>query len=269
MPAVFGIEFSPHDKESLVRDLTRTPVRAGTGLSLVVTANTDHIVNLLRNERFRAAYRSAKVATADGAPVALYARLRGAGVPGRVAGSDVFPAVMGALTAERHRPFFIVSREAAGQRLRQWLGARGFAQTMVGIDCPPFGFELDDEYSARLARQVREHRTTHLFLGVGSPKSEIWLDDWSHALGDCYGLAVGAGIDFFVGTEVRAPAWMQTIGMEWVWRLLREPRRLGRRYLVDGLLFPVAVLRDASGRWQAAERRSSLAAGPADVHRAR
>jgi N-acetylglucosaminyldiphosphoundecaprenol N-acetyl-beta-D-mannosaminyltransferase len=269
MAEVFGIDFSAQDKDQLVELLTRKPVPAGSGLAMVVTANIDHVVNLLRDAQFRTAYGTAKVATADGFPVAVYAKLRGVDLPGRVAGPDLFAAMMPALVPGRHRPFFVVSREGTGAKLRDYLVCRGFAPEDVGIVCPPFGFERDQAFSQALAWQVRAHGTTHLVMGVGSPKSELWLHEWRDDLGDCYAMGIGAGIDFFVGTEVRAPAWMQTIGMEWLWRLLREPRRLGRRYLVDGLLFPVAVLRDLSGRWQSAERRGSLAAGPADVHRTR
>lgn len=254
MGGVFGITFSELDQPALVRRLTEEAPPAGGGMAMVVTANTDHIINLLRNERFRRAYSTARLATADGAPVALYAKLRGAGLPGRVAGPDLFAALMQAMSPERHRPFFVASREATNKRLAEWLiERRGFAPESVGTVCPPFGFEKDPERSAELAWQVRAHGATHLFMGVGSPKSEVWLDDWSHALGDCYGLGIGAGLDYFVGTEDRAPRWMREHGLEWFWRLAREPRRLTRRYLVDALLFPVAVLRDATGHWQSVE----------------
>ncbi len=249
MAEVFGIDFSSRDKDALIRTLTREPVTPGSGLAMVVTANIDHVVNLLRNAKFRTAYGTAKLATADGFPVAVYARLRGADLPGRVAGPDLFAALMPALEPGRHRPFFVVSREGTGAKLRAYLVGRGFAPDEVGVVCPPFGFEHDQEFSQSLAWQVQAHGTTHLVMGVGSPKSELWLYEWREALGDCYALGIGAGIDFFVGTEVRAPGWMQTLCLEWFWRMAREPKRLARRYLLDAVLFPVAVWRDATGRW--------------------
>ena len=258
MGGVFGIKFSAADKGSLVSSVTDDAGPSGSGLRMVATANIDHVVNLLRDRRFRIAYRSAWATTADGAPVALYARWRGADLPGRVAGPDLFAALMPALAADRHRPFFVVSRERTGALLRQWLEARGFAAEAIGVVCPPFGFERDEAYSSELARHIREHGTTHLFMGVGSPKSEIWLFDHAGELGDCYGFGIGAGIDYFVGTETRAPQWMQAFGLEWLWRVLCEPRRLARRYLVDAMLFPVAIMRDATGRWQPDEPTTTL-----------
>ena len=261
MAEVFGIDFSSQDKAQLVEVLTAEPVAAGSGLAMVVTANIDHVVNLLRDAAFRTAYGTAKLATADGFPVAVYARLRGADLPGRVAGPDLFAALMPALVPGRHRPFFVVSREGTGGKLRDYLVGRGFAPQDVGIVCPPFGFERDQAFSAALAWQVRAHGTTHLVMGVGSPKSELWFYEWREALGDCYGLGIGAGIDFFVGTEVRAPGWMRMLCLEWFWRMAREPKRLARRYLLDAALFPVAVWRDATGRWALAAPDDRPAAG--------
>ena len=269
MTEVFGIDFTTRDQRSLVALLSREPVAAGSGLAMVVTANIDHVVNLLRNAHFRQAYSSASVATADGVPVALYARLRGAGLPGRIAGPDLFANLMPALESDAHRPFFVVSRDETGERLRDYLvGERGFAGDAVGVVCPPFGFEKDRAYSAGLAERIRAHGTTHLFMGVGSPKSEVWLYDWADALGDCYGFGIGAGIDYFVGTEARAPQWMQTLCLEWFWRVVCEPRRLARRYLVDALLFPVAIARDLTGQWAMAQPAGDLPDGPSHSHRA-
>jgi N-acetylglucosaminyldiphosphoundecaprenol N-acetyl-beta-D-mannosaminyltransferase len=244
MTEVFGISFSSLDKDALVGQLAGRPLPAGSGVRLVVTANVDHVVNLVRNQRFRAAYRTAWAATADGAPVALYARLRGTRFPGRVPGPDLFAALMHALTADQHRPFFMVSNLETGARLRRWLTKRGFRDDAVGVDCPPFGFERDADLSAALARRIREHGTTHLVLGIGAPKSEVWVHEWSAELGDCYALGIGAGVDFFVGKDRRAPLWMQQLGLEWCWRFGREPRRLFRRYFVDSWLFLVAIRDD-------------------------
>ncbi|MFO7904334.1 MAG: WecB/TagA/CpsF family glycosyltransferase [Pirellulaceae bacterium] len=249
MSKVFGINFSALDKAELIEDLTTEPVMTGSGIAMLVTANVDHVVNLLRNAAFRAAYSNAKLATADSFPVAVYAKLRGADLPGRLAGSDLFAALMPAFVPGRHRPFFVVSRESTGPHLRDYLVGRGFASEDVGFVCPPFGFERDSDYSQALAGQIRAHGTTHLVMGVGSPKSELWLYKWRDALGDCYGMGFGAGIDFFVGTEIRAPKWMQTLCLEWFWRMAREPKRIAPRVLRDAALFPVAVWRDATGRW--------------------
>lgn len=249
MAEVFGIDFSPLDKDQLVDVLTREPLATGSGLAMVVTANIDHVVNLLYDRRFRQAYGAAKIATADGFPVAVYAKMRGVRMPGRVAGPDLFASLMPAFVPGRHRLFFVVSRDDTGAKLRDYLIGRGFAASAVDVVNPPFGFEHDEQFSERLSEQIRKHGTTHLLMGVGSPKSEMWLHAQRHALGDCYALGIGAGIDFFVGSEARAPNWVQALCLEWFWRMAREPKRLAPRYLRDAILFPKAVWRDLIGGW--------------------
>jgi N-acetylglucosaminyldiphosphoundecaprenol N-acetyl-beta-D-mannosaminyltransferase len=146
-----------------------------------------------------------------------------------------------------HRPFFLVSRPRTGMLLRQFLISRGLPAGALAIECPPFGFENDRQYSTSLAGRIRAHGTTHLILGVGAPKSEVWIDTHREDLGPCYAFGVGAGLDFFVRVERRAPGWMQRLGMEWFWRFAREPRRLFRRYFIDSWIFVSAVKRDLTG----------------------
>ena len=95
-----------------------------------------------------------------------------------------------------------------------------------------------------LAERIRRYGATHLFMGVGAPKSEIWMFEHRHRLGDCYGLAFGASFDFIAGTRKRAPAVLRHMGFEWTWRLASEPKRLARRYLIESWGFLEAVFRD-------------------------
>lgn len=255
-PSVFGIQLSALDKSALTRLFT-APLPPGAGVRLVATANIDHIRHLRSNTRFREAYANAYAATADGAPVAAYARLRGVAIPGRVPGPDLFASLMQAFVPGEHRPFFLVSNLDTGERLAAWLQGRGFTADMVAYDCPPFGFETDPEASARLAELVHQHGTTHLVAGVGAPKSEVWIHEWRDHLGDCYAFGIGAGVDFFVGKARRAPVPMQRLSLEWLWRLSHEPRRLGRRYFIDSVQFPAAIVDDLSGNWKRNDRHGS------------
>jgi N-acetylglucosaminyldiphosphoundecaprenol N-acetyl-beta-D-mannosaminyltransferase len=247
MAIPFGIRFSQMTLDDLVDQVVSAPIPPGESARLVATANLDHVVHLTRSASLRAAYSRAWVATADGTPVYLYARLRGCRLPGRVAGSDLIASLLPRLVPGAHRPFFLVSRPRTGVLLREYLISRGFPVETLVIECPPFGFEMSRQYSMALAERVRAHGTTHLILGVGAPKSEVWIDTHREDLGPCYAVAVGAGLDFFVGVERRAPRWMQRVGMEWFWRFAREPRRLFRRYFVDSWTFLFAVKRDLTG----------------------
>jgi N-acetylglucosaminyldiphosphoundecaprenol N-acetyl-beta-D-mannosaminyltransferase len=219
------------------------PVPQGAGVRSIHTANLDHIVQLSRDASFREAYSRAWLVTADGMPVYIYGRLRRRGAT-RVPGSDLFCALLPALPAETARCFFVASDSETASRLADYLVRRGFPAESVSWAVPPQGFESDPQQSERLIELIRAHGTTHLFLGVGAPKSEVWIDRYRDRAGDCYALCIGASLEFFAGTRRRAPVWMRRGGLEWLFRVLQEPRRLWRRYFLDSWGFLRAVLRD-------------------------
>lgn len=244
MSAVFGIDFSPLTQSQLVSELARRRIPEGAGPRTVVTANLDHVAHLSNNADFRTAYKRAWAVTADGMPVFVYAKLRGAASPSRVPGSDLVAALLPALSPTADRVFFVVSTWQTGRKLQAFLISRGFRRSQVRFEVPCFGFESDAAFSGQLADRIRAHGTTHLVFGLGAPKSEVWIDRHRDRLGNCYGLCVGAGLDFFAGTKRRAPHWMRRSGVEWLWRLSQEPSRLWYRYTVHAWLFLAAVKDD-------------------------
>lgn len=238
---VFGVAFAPMTLEQAVDNIVREP--ATGGVRMVVTTNLDHVVNLSLDDQFREAYSSAWLATADGAPVFVYARLVGADIPERVPGPDLFAATMHAMNGA-HRPFFFASCEDTAEKLAAWLVERGLARDTIGWAVPPFGFEKTPEASQALVDAIAAHAPTHLFLGVGSPKSEMWIYQNREKLGSLYALGVGAALDFFVNVQQRAPLWVRKIGGEWLWRWMSEPQRLFPRYFIKSWLVFPAVLND-------------------------
>ncbi len=238
---IFGVDFSTANEEQVVSTFLSTPEQ-GQDARFVVTANVDHIVQLRRNADLRDAYAHAWYRTVDGTPVYLYARLRGVDLH-KVTGADLFAKVMERLNPAVHRPFFVCASEDIAQGLRQGLVKRGFSPDMVGSIIPPFGFEKDAAFGERMATAIRDHGTTHLFFGVGCPKSEIWMNRYRKDLGDVYACAVGAALAFHIGALSRAPRLVRKIGMEWLWRALQEPNRLLKRYFVHSWAF-LAIVRD-------------------------
>jgi exopolysaccharide biosynthesis WecB/TagA/CpsF family protein len=207
--------------------------------SYVVTTNVDHVVELSKNERFRRAYAGAAVRLADGAPVVAVGKLTGRALPSRVTGADLLPAMC---------------REAADLGLRVAIigGSTEINATAIerlkvdypGLDVSgwsPFGFESDPLVSLDIAARLHELRPHIVFVCFGAPKSEIWLGEHAHLLPPCVAICAGAAVDFVAGAQKRAPQWVQSAGLEWGYRLVQEPGRLWRRYLVKDLAFlPIA-----------------------------
>lgn len=233
---IAGIRFCLLDKTQIVQQLME-PVPETEPLRLVVTTNVDHMVTMNRNHEFKAACQQAWLVTADGFPVVRLLKLAGEDCPGRITGADLFPQIMNQLKAEHTSPFFVCSNNATAAFLQHWLQLRGFSQPEMRVVVPPFGFENDQVRTTALVQQIRELNTTHLFFGVGAPKSELWMFRNQQQLAGIYGFGFGAGLDFFAGTAKRAPLWMQKYGLEWLWRLLSNPRRLAKRYLIDSWVF--------------------------------
>ena len=244
---VFGVSLSPLTRAELVRAVM-APAPVGGGAQLIATLNLDHVVRLQSDAAFRGAYARAWAATADGAPVFLYARLRGGAPPERAPGADLLADLAQAWAPGRHRPFFVCSRAEVGRGMTARLAERGFARGTVGWAVPAFGFEADVAGSAALVGAIRAHRATHLVMGVGAPKSEVWVDRRRAELGDLWAFGFGSAADFLTGAARRAPPAWREAGLEWAWRLASDPRRLARRYLWDSWAVAPAVWRDLRGR---------------------
>jgi N-acetylglucosaminyldiphosphoundecaprenol N-acetyl-beta-D-mannosaminyltransferase len=114
----------------------------------------------------------------------------------------------------------------------------------VASAVPPFGFEADPAYGLALAERIRAHGTTLLVMGVGAPKSEIWVDRQGRALGNPVVFCVGDALTVAAGCLPRAPGLMQRLGLEWIFRFLQAPRRLFRRYFIKSWRFVGLAARD-------------------------
>ncbi|MGH7195150.1 MAG: WecB/TagA/CpsF family glycosyltransferase [Candidatus Saccharimonadales bacterium] len=247
----FGVEIDALRMSQAVEQLLAWAERRGEGCRYVVTPNVDHVVLLQHHEGLRAAYAAADLVLADGAPLVAVARLLGRGLPERVAGSDLAPALFQA-AQQRDLPLrvFLLGGEPgvadqAGRKIRDaWPPVE-----VVGTASPPRGFERDARQNAELLEAIRASAADMLLIGLGAPKQELWVHEHQRRIAAPVALCIGATIDFLAGHRRRAPRWMRRCGIEWLYRVAREPRRLGRRYLRDALIFPRLVWREARGRY--------------------
>lgn len=220
-----------------------------TGPRLVVTANIDHIVLLAENAAFRAAYAGAAARTLDGTPLVWLARLRGHPAA-RVTGHDLLAGALFEPPPAGRRVFLVCSMEPVADAIRDRLVRSGFDPGSVATCVPPFGFDEDVAYGQALAARIRAHRTSLLVMGVGAPRSEIWVHRQGIALGAPLVLAVGDAVSVAAGLVPRAPVLLQRAGLEWAFRFARAPRRLFHRYFVRSWRFLGLLRRElaAGGR---------------------
>lgn len=214
----------------------------GGGGGLVVTPNVDHVVIAERDAEFRAAYAGAALSLADGMPLLWAARLLGRPLPEKVSGSDLVLPLAERAAARGWRVYLIgagpgVALEAA-RRLTARLGL-----LVVGTDAPRIRLDGSPDDTAQALLRIQEARPDLVLVAFGAPKQEVWAHRHRAALGAAVVVGIGASLDFIAGTARRAPRWISRAGLEWLFRLLSEPRRLWRRYLVDDPRFAVVVWR--------------------------
>lgn len=208
----------------------------------VFTPNVDHVVKAETHVAFREAYERADLCLADGMPILWAARLLGSPLPEKVSGSDfVLPLVR--LAASRGWRVYLLGAapgvaEEAGARMTREIGVE-----IVGTASPTVGLDGSCEQPEQVVREIVEARPDLVLVAFGAPKQELWIDRFGEQIAPAVAMGVGGTLDFIVGRTRRAPAWMSQAGLEWLFRLAQEPRRMWRRYLVEDPRFVAVVAR--------------------------
>lgn len=234
--------------------LERIRVWAAHGESrAVVHCNVHSLVTARHEPTFARAVRAADLVTPDGAPVAWCLRRLGFGGQERISGPDLMWKCC-ELCAYERLPVFLYggSRETLG-RLRLRLSREFPGLPLAGWHSPPFR-SMSETENTLAADAIGRSGARVVFVGLGCPKQEQWIAAQRGRISGVM-LGVGAAFDFHAGVTPRAPHWMRARGLEWLHRLLQEPRRLGRRYLVTNTLF-MAYLAEESLRRQRRKTRS-------------
>lgn len=237
---MFGIDFDSLRMDQAVAQLLLWLQQPDDRCRYVVTPNVDHVVMYQKSEVLRRAYADASLILADGAPVVAVSRLLGRPLPERVAGSDLVPRLFSEAVWQRTnlRIYLLGGAPGVAQRAAERIEAAWPGVEVVGVASPPLGFERDPGQNADLVTRINSREPDLLLVGLGAPKQELWIHRHHHELTATMALCIGATIDFLAGERKRAPRWMRRSGLEWLFRVLLEPRRLGRRYARDAWEFP-------------------------------
>lgn len=197
-----------------------------------------------QDESIRAALEGAAMVTADGMPLVWLQRRMGVPSAERVYGPDVLLELC-RLTNERgDSHFFFGGLPGVAEKLAAELQHRFPTLQVVGAYGPP-GDALDTALEADTVERINRAQPNVVWVGLGSPKQDLWMYRYRSLLAAPLLIGVGAAFDFLAGVKPQAPLWMRRSGLEWVFRLASEPRRLWRRYLVYNMRFVIHVARAA------------------------
>ena len=255
----------PQDSESRGDPKTRRPVRVGRATidnltfaealdrvaelvarrrgGTVITPNVDHLVLLEEDARLREAYASASLVLADGMLVVWASHLLGTPLREKISGSDLIRPLLERAADSGWSVYLIGGGEGVAARAAEAMKRDAVGLRVVGIDARPIDLDGGSPTHDELVVGVKAARPDLVLLALGCPKQEIVMQRIAAAVRPAVCIGVGAGLDFVAGTLPRAPRWVSSSGLEWLYRLAREPRRLWRRYLLRDPRFALILLR--------------------------
>ncbi len=208
---------------------------------LINTINAHSFNTVQRDVDFSKALQSSSVLLPDGISVVWAMRLLTGQKIKKIAGADLFAYEMQRLNAMNGKCFFLGSTEATLQKIRN-RAAKEYPNVKIYTYSPPFKSEFSEVENKVMIDTINAVQPDTLFVGMTAPKQEKWAHQHYDELKVGHVCCIGAVFDFYAGTVKRAPHWMIKMGLEWFYRLVSEPRRMWRRYLVGNALFIGHVL---------------------------
>jgi N-acetylglucosaminyldiphosphoundecaprenol N-acetyl-beta-D-mannosaminyltransferase len=228
--AVLGVPFdnvTMHEAMDLIEEKIEEQ-----GFHQVATANLDFVVNAIHDPSLQEVLCSCDLIVPDGMPIVWASRLMGSKLKERVSGVDLIPRLAELAVKRSYGIFLLGASEKSSRRASEVLKQRFPNLRIVGRYAPP-NTPLSEMDHEKILSRVERAQPDILLVAMGHPKQEQWLAMHRHRLTVPLCMGVGASLDFLAGTVSRAPVWMQTAGLEWLYRAAHEPRRLVQRYLAD------------------------------------
>jgi N-acetylglucosaminyldiphosphoundecaprenol N-acetyl-beta-D-mannosaminyltransferase len=220
----------------------------------VVTVNAQFVTVAHREPRLEKLIRESALSVPDGVPLLWVASALGNSLRGRVNGTELMVRLCEEAAIYGKSVYFLGGRPGAGAITAERMQRRHPGLLVAGIDCPPFGFELDPALDKEVSDRIDEAAPDIVFVALGAPKAEYWIEQHLH-LNAKVMMGVGGSFELVGGITKRAPIFWQRAGCEWLWRLCMEPQRLWKRYLMGNLQFLVVVLRQAFSKKRSGIKR--------------
>ena len=201
----------------------------------IVTPNVDHIVRLENDKEFQNVYKNAELILADGMPLMWISRIYKMPIKEKISGSDLFPLICKMASKKGYSMYFLGAGNGVAERAAINLVNKYPGLQVVGTYSPPYDFENNNVEINKIIEKVKKQKPHILIVGLGTPKQEKFILKYKQHMGVPISLGLGASLDFEAGNIKRAPKWMSDAGLEWFYRLSKEPKRMFKRYLIDDM----------------------------------
>lgn len=236
---VLGLHISAIDMDAAVLTIERWVDTESVNYVCICTVHT--VMECQRDHELRRVVNAAGLRTPDGMPLVWLSRRAGHKCVSRVYGPDLMLELASRSAQTRHRHFFYGGGPEVAGELAERLSNRFPGLEVAGVHTPPM-LAMGEIESKETIRKINESRADIVWVGLGAPKQDWWIANHRPLLNAPVLIAVGAALDFHTGRVRQAPAWMQRNGLEWLFRLSQDPRRLWRRYILDNARFVRALV---------------------------
>jgi N-acetylglucosaminyldiphosphoundecaprenol N-acetyl-beta-D-mannosaminyltransferase len=233
---ICGVEIDKYNFDQVLAQIIDHAL-AGGSPEYVVTPNAMHILSLQKDPLFQKIYRQAFLVVPDGVSLIWSAQFLNTPLNGRVNGTDLFEQLCAAAADKGLKVFLLGGRAGAADAAREILETRHPDLKIVGTHCPPYGFESQSTELASINARITAAKPDLLFVGLGAPKQEKWIAANYQELAVPISVGIGVSFELVANMVSRAPIWMQKTGLEWLFRLIVEPGRLWKRYIIGNPLF--------------------------------
>jgi N-acetylglucosaminyldiphosphoundecaprenol N-acetyl-beta-D-mannosaminyltransferase len=220
-------------------------VRARKG-GTVFTPNVDHVVLVGEDARLREAYDDVSLSLVDGMALLWSTKIVGKPLPEKISGSDLCVPLLQRAAREGWRVYFLGGAPGSAARAADRMTRELSSLNVVGVSAPFIDVDRDARHDD-VVEEIRGARPDLLLVAFGCPKQEIFMHRVRDAIAPTVSVGVGASLDFLAGSVKRAPNWISRAGLEWLYRLTRDPKRLWRRYLLRDPKFLFVLARELRG----------------------
>ncbi len=233
--------------EQCTIDTVTQSIKAGNG-GCIITVNLQHLHRCEDDSNYRRIVKEADLVVADGKPLCWAGSLQGTPLPERIAGSDLVSTLSEAAAMNNQSIFMLGGDPGTAEQAANTLRSQYPNLNVAGTFVPEFGFEKDPNQLQQIKQHLIDAAPDIVYVALGSPKQEYLIEQLREYLPSTWWIGVGISFSFLSGDVKRAPLWMQQNGLEWLHRLVQEPRRLAKRYLVEGLPFAARMLMSSTVR---------------------
>lgn len=246
---ICGVKIDQYSFDEVVKRIVDHAL-SGKKPEYVVTPNAMHILSLTKDADFWEIYRQALLVVPDGVSLLWAAKFLNTPLNGRVNGTDLFEKLCAVASETGLKVFLLGGRPGAASKAQEILKSRHPSLQIVGIHCPPYNFESQIAELEVINSKIKDARPDLLFVGLGAPKQEKWIAANYQQLGVPISVGIGVSFELVAKMVKRAPIWMQKMGLEWLFRLIVEPKRLWKRYVLGNPLFIWLVLKQRLGLFE-------------------